>query len=728
MAELPECLCGARHYEVMAEFAEPPQGEVRFQLEKGRQYFRQLVRCKSCGHVRSIHDMDMSQLYTGNYVDSTYGADGLRRAFERIVGLDPSKSDNVGRVERLLQFASGHLSSAAAPPSILDIGSGLCVFLHRVKTRAGWDCTALDPDPRAAQHARDTVGVRAVCGDFTKDIELGTYDVITFNKVLEHVLDPVSMLARSDRFLREGGFVYIELPDVAAAAESPAREEFFIDHHHVFTPESLRALARRAGFVVLELEQLREPSSKYTLRAFLGRARPDKATNAEHQPNMTVRPSFSAPATDSTVHSDMYEWARDLFPLCRSITGAGVRDTLEYFRRFLPELRSVEVPTGTVCFDWTVPDEWTIRDAWLVGPDGERVADFKVNNLHVVSYSLPVDVELELEELEPHLYSLPDQPDAIPYVTSYYTRRWGFCIPHNKRKALKKGRYRAFIDSTLAPGALTYGELLLPGRESREVLLSSYVCHPSMANDNLSGPVVTAALARWLRALPDRRYTYRIVFVPETIGSIVYLSRNLEAMRRNTVAGFVLTCCGDERGFGYLSSPWEDTLADRATRHVLRHSCKDFVTTGFIDRGSDERQYCAPGVDLPVVSVMRSRYDTFPEYHTSLDDLSVISPAGLGGTYEVMQKVLTALEHNYRFGMKVLCEPQLGRRGLYPTLNTKMLSYSIRNILNFGAYADGKRDLIEIADRIGLSVLDCLPLAKSLYEADLLSIVEETRT
>jgi aminopeptidase-like protein len=344
--------------------------------------------------------------------------------------------------------------------------------------------------------------------------------------------------------------------------------------------------------------------------------------------------------------------------------------------------------------------------------------------LHVVGYSGPIDAEFDLEDLDAHLYSLPEQPKAVPYVTSYYDRRWGFCLSHERRRALIKGRYQVRIDSTLFPGSLTFGELLIPGADKREVLLSTYVCHPSMANDNLSGAVLTAALARWIAGRTNRRFSYRIVFVPETIGAVAYLSRNNDVMRERTIAGFVLTCCGDNRGFSYLASPWEDTVADRAARNVLRHHAKEYHSYGFVDRGSDERQYCSPGVGLPVVSIMRSRYDTFAEYHTSLDDLTLISPEGLGGSYEMMQRVLTAVECNYRVRLNTVCEPQLGQRGLYPTLNTKTLAYSVRDIVNFGAYADGERDLIEIADRIGLSVMGCLPLVKALYDSGVVSLSE----
>ncbi len=414
------------------------------------------------------------------------------------------------------------------------------------------------------------------------------------------------------------------------------------------------------------------------------------------------------------IRENMYQWAKDLYPINRSITGLGVRQTLAYLGNLLSGLVIHEVPSGTVVFDWTVPDEWTIRDAYITDESGERIVDFQKHNLHVVSYSEPVDVWLDRDELEPYLYSLPDQPDAIPYVTSYYARRWGFCLTHNQRMALPPGCYHVVVDSDLKPGVLNYAELILPGETDEEVLLSTYICHPSMANNEVSGPVVTAALGQWLQSLEKRRYTYRIVFIPETIGSIVYLNRNIDQLKRQVIAGFNITCIGDDRSYSYVPSRAGNTLSDKVGLHVLKHTDVDFKRYSWLDRGSDERQYCAPGVDLPIATIMRSKYGEYPEYHTSLDNFNVVTPSGLEGGFIALRRAIEIIEQNSYLTGSVLCEPQLGKRGLYPTLGAKGSGKEVSVMMNLISYCDGTRTLLEIASLIEEPFWELIPIVEKL--------------
>ena len=420
----------------------------------------------------------------------------------------------------------------------------------------------------------------------------------------------------------------------------------------------------------------------------------------------------------------MHELAKVLWPINRSLTGEGVRKTLNILKENLPNLNIKEILSGTQVFDWKIPDEWHVEEAWIEDELGQRIVDFKENNLHLVGYSLPVDEWMNLNDLQNHLHSIPEQPDAIPYITSYYSPYWGFCLSDKVRKELVDGKYHVYIKSKIKPGVLNYGELIIPGELKDEIFLSTYICHPSMANNELSGPIVTLNIAKWILSQKNNRYSYRIIFIPETIGSIAYIANNFHNLKKYVKAGFNITCVGDERCYSYLPSRNGNTISDRVAEYVLNQVDPKFKRYSWLDRGSDERQYCAPGIDLPIASVMRSKYGEYPEYHTSLDDLNFVTPKGLAESLLTFMKILIHIENNFILKSKILCEPHLSKRKLYPTLSTKKSAEVVGNMMNFISYCDGRRDLIEIAKIIKTPMLDLLTLMQLLLEYELIEIIE----
>lgn len=419
----------------------------------------------------------------------------------------------------------------------------------------------------------------------------------------------------------------------------------------------------------------------------------------------------------------MYELAKELFPIPRSITGQGFRDSLEILNKTLGGgiIKFHSIKSGTKVFDWIVPDEWNVKEAYILTPEGEKICDFKKHNLHLVNYSEAINKEIKLEELQKHLYSIEEMPDAIPYVTSYYKRRWGFCITHNERKKLKKGKYKVFIDTKHDKnGVLNYADFILPSTQNSkdEILISTYLCHPSMANNELSGPVVAIFLAKWLLNLKERKYNYRFVLIPETIGSIAYLSKHLEHLKKHVKAGFVLSCLGDDKAYSLIHTPKENTLSDKVALHTLKNK-ENFKAFSFLDRGSDERQYNAPLVNLGIVGVCRSKYLEYKEYHTSKDDLNFISSKGLSGGLRAMEEILLNLEINAVYENTLVCEPNLGKRGLYHTLST---ANDIPLACNFLAYCDGQNDLIDIANILNMQAYEFKELLEKILAYKLLRI------
>lgn len=425
---------------------------------------------------------------------------------------------------------------------------------------------------------------------------------------------------------------------------------------------------------------------------------------------------------EQVLGKQLFDCITDLFPICRSITGDGVRETLARLARVVP-LTTHEVPSGTPVFDWTVPDEWNIRDAYVKNARGERVIDFRRSNLHVVNYSVPFRGRMSLEELRPHLFTLPEQPDRVPYRTSYYQRNWGFCLSQNQLDALAEGEYEVCIDSSLQPGCLTYGELTIPGGSTEEVLVSAHICHPSLANDNLSGAVIAAHAARRLQSL-SLRLSYRFLFIPATIGSIAWLSAN-KARVPGIRYGLVLACLGDPGPLTYKRSRRSDAKIDQAAIHVLRQLGEHEVLE-FSPYGYDERQFCSPGFNLPVGRLSRTPHGRFPEYHTSADNLEFIQPAQLAKSLSACLEIFEVIEKDrICLNRKPNCEPQLSKYGLYDPIGGVAESPEFRMailwVLNL---SDGRHSLLDIAERSGLRFRQIALAADALSEHGLLENVQ----
>lgn len=399
----------------------------------------------------------------------------------------------------------------------------------------------------------------------------------------------------------------------------------------------------------------------------------------------------------------IYDFCKELWPINRSLTGPGVIKTLELIQNFLPDLKIHSYQSGTKKFDWIIPDEWKVNEAWIKDDAGNEIINFNDNNLHLVGYSEPISKTISLNELNDHLHSRPDLPDAIPYVTSYYKRYWGFCMSHKQREKLSESFYQIHIDTELKPGLLNIGELVIPGETSDEFLISTNICHPSMANNEISGIAVATWLARWL-ANKKRKLTYRILYVPETIGSIAYIHDNLNHLKQNTIAGINLVCCGDDRTYSYLPSRNGGTIIDRILKNTFKKNKIKFKEYTWLDRGSDERQYCAPGVDLPVATFTRSKYAEYPEYHTSLDTLgNVVNKNGLKTSLAFLKQVIDTTERTYFPKINHLCEPFLLKYNLSDSLGgISLVSSTLRNksLRDILTYADGNHSIGEIAIKI----------------------------
>lgn len=420
---------------------------------------------------------------------------------------------------------------------------------------------------------------------------------------------------------------------------------------------------------------------------------------------------------------EMYALIAELYPLCRSITGDGIRETLRRLKRYIP-LELYEVPTGTQVFDWTVPREWNIRDAWVKNSKGERVIDFRESNLHVVNYSLPVRKKISVEELKPHLFTLPEHPDWIPYRTSYYKENWGFCLAHRRFLELADDDYEVCIDASLRDGHLTYGEYYIPGQTTDEVLISAHACHPSLANEALSGITINAFLARHL-ASAQNRYSYRFIFIPATIGSITWLSLN-EGNLSRIKHGLVLTSGGDTGTLSYKRSRRGDAEIDRAAAYVLGQSGQDAQVADFSPYGYDERQFCSQGFNLPVGRLCRKVHGTYPEYHTSADNMDFVHPDSLVDTFRTCLAIFSVLERNRIYmNLNPKCEPQLSKRGLYRTIGGQHSGAELNEMAVLWAlnFSDGRHSTLDIAERSNIAFDQVDRAASALRKCGLLEEV-----
>ena len=420
----------------------------------------------------------------------------------------------------------------------------------------------------------------------------------------------------------------------------------------------------------------------------------------------------------------MYNLIKKLYPINRSLTGIGNRKSLQIIKSLIP-LKLNHIKSGTKVFDWTVPLEWNVKNAYFQNFNGKKYAEFSKNNLHLVGYSIPVKKVLNFDELKKKIHLDEKKSNAIPYVTSYYKKNWGFCMSKSQFKKVKGKKFKVLIDTEFKKGEMNYGELLIKGKQKKEILFSTYICHPSMANNELSGPAVCTAICKYinnLKKIKKLNFSYRFVFVPETIGSISYIHKNLKNLKKNVIAGFVIHCAGDERSYSFVQTPDQNTLADDIMMSSFINKKNTFIYK-FKDRSSDERQYCSPNVDLPVCSFSRSKAGSqnFPEYHTHLDNLKVVTKKGLLGSFEIFTDIINALEFNPYPKSKIKCEPFMTKRKLYPTLSKKgKLSPKIQKILDIHSYSNGKRSIFKIANALGLDLKECIENLKELKKLNLI--------
>jgi aminopeptidase-like protein len=421
----------------------------------------------------------------------------------------------------------------------------------------------------------------------------------------------------------------------------------------------------------------------------------------------------------------IYEFAEKLWPLHRSLAGNENRKTLTYIKTHLPQLKVIEIDSGSQVYDWTVPDEWIVNAAYILTPSGEKICDVSMNNLHLVSYSQSYNGKISFEKLKKHLHYLFNQPDAIPYITSYYSKTWGFCISYNEYKKLEDGIYEIVIDTKFINGSISIGELYIPGKSKKEILFSTYICHPSMANNEISGIAVQTFLAKWVNNNGHNYYSYRFLFLPETIGSIAYINKNIQKLKKDVKVGFVLSCIGDERAFSLLANKKEKSYSSKIGKYVMSQFDLNYKIYDWRERGSDERQYGSPGVDLDVSVLMRSKFGEYPEYHTSLDKLgTVVTKEGLCTSLEMVKLIVKTIEADRILVNKIICEPMLSKHNLYPKISTKNTVNLIKDTRDIIDFADGSNTLLDLCVKYNL---DIITIGKIALELETKGIVKTKR-
>lgn len=420
------------------------------------------------------------------------------------------------------------------------------------------------------------------------------------------------------------------------------------------------------------------------------------------------------------IKNKVFNLAKKIWAYNRSLTGNGVRDTLREFKKINKNLKIKKIRSGTKAFDWKVPLEWNVKEAYMIDPDKKKICDFSKNNLHLVGYSVPHKKNYTLEKIKKKIYTYKKLPDAIPYHTTYYKKDWGFCMSLNQKKKLKKGIYKVNINSSLKKGYMNFGEIFIKGKKKKEIFFSTYICHPSMANNELSGPCTMIYFSEYLKKL-KLNYSIRILFIPEGIGSIYYLSRNYKNMKKNIECGFNVSCIGDNRSYSFITSRKNNTITDKITRYIYQNTSKKFIEYSWNERGSDEKNYCAPGIDLPVCTIMRTKFGKYKEYHTSKDKLGkVVTKTGLHNSFELLKKIHLLADNYCNPKTNILGEPFLTKYNLYPTLSRQSLPKKIMLIKNIITYSDGENSIIDIAEKCKVSVWDIIPLIKMLQKKKIL--------